>query len=560
MTVFPPAKKSMVTSRPVETTSADSASSREMIDALKRAEALFAYHARLLESVYDAIVATDERLAVTAWNPAAEKIYGWKADEVLGRDVREVVRSELDPGRRDEVLRAVAETGYHRVETVHHRKDGTPIHIEESVIALRNAAGQVTKYVTTHRDITERKRTEEALRHAHAELEQRVVERTGQLSAVNAELVKEIAERKVAEEALRNAHERAQLVLESITDNFFALSKDWRFTYLNKHAAAQMKQLGKDPAALIGTVLWDEFPVVPNEAAIRRVMSERVAVSDELFYAPLGEWVENHMYPSNDGGLITFQKYISDRKRAEEAAAKSQTELARVARVMTMGEITASIAHEINQPLAAVVTNGNACLRWLAGATPNLDEAREAAQRIIRDGNRAGDIIQRIRTLMSKTIARKESVNLNETIQDVAVLVPGELRRNRVSLKLELSEDLPPVLGDRVQMQQVLLNLMMNAIEAMSAVAGGQRELIIQTQNAAAGHLRVTVRDSGPGLENIQRIFEPFYTTKWHGMGMGLSIGRSIVEAHGGRLWATPNDGPGATFHFTLPVDRVSAG
>jgi len=252
---------------------------------------------------------------------------------------------------------------------------------------------------------------------------------------------------------------------------------------------------------------------------------------------------------------------IAERKQAEEAVRQAQAELAHVTRVMTMGELATSIAHEVNQPLAAVVTNGNACLRWLAGEAPNLDEAREAARRIVRDGKRAGEVIARTRALLKKTGSEKERLDLNEAIREVVALAQGEVRRNRVALHLELAGDLPPVLGDRVQLQQVVLNLIMNGIEAMSAVEDRPRALVLRTQSGEINQVRVTVQDSGIGLDpqSIERIFEAFYTTKRVGMGMGLSISRSIVENHGGRLWAVPHDGPGVTFEFALPVEAAGA-
>ena len=246
---------------------------------------------------------------------------------------------------------------------------------------------------------------------------------------------------------------------------------------------------------------------------------------------------------------------IEDRKRAEEAYSKAQAELAHITRVMTMGELAASIAHEVNQPLSGIVINGNTCLRWLAANPPNLDEAREAARRIVRDGKRAGDVIARIRALATKSSSNKERVNINEAIQDVVGLTRDEVRRKNVALKTELAEGLPPVMGDRVQLQQVLLNLIMNGVDAMSTLEGRPRELVIKAQNDEGGQVRVEVRDSGVGLdeESTQKIFDPFYSTKPAGMGMGLSISRSIIQNHGGRIWATPNDGPGTTFHFTVP-------
>jgi len=224
---------------------------------------------------------------------------------------------------------------------------------------------------------------------------------------------------------------------------------------------------------------------------------------------------------------------------------------------MTMGELAASIAHEVNQPLAGVVINGNACLRWLAGESPNLPEAREAAQRIIRDGTRASEIISRIRALAKKASTLSERVDLNEAIGEVLTLCQGEVRKHDVELRAQLPGDLPPVRGDRVLIQQVVLNLVVNGIEAMSGALDRSRELMIRAQGEA-DEVRVTVRDSGVGLDpqTVARIFDALYTTKPGGLGMGLSISRTIVENHGGRLSVVAQDGPGASFEFTLPVYR----
>jgi len=219
-----------------------------------------------------------------------------------------------------------------------------------------------------------------------------------------------------------------------------------------------------------------------------------------------------------------------------------------------MGELTASIAHEVNQPLAAVIANANASLRWLAAATPNLDEARDAVSRIVRDGNRAGEVIARIRALVQKTDTEKERLDMNQIVQEVVILMQNEAVRKGVAIRMELATDVPPVVGDRVQLQQVILNLVMNGVEAMASVTGRPRELLIRSRQHESDQVLVAVCDSGIGIdrENLDKIFNAFYTTKSQGMGMGLAISRSIVENHGGRLWAAPNDGPGATFQFTL--------
>ena len=245
---------------------------------------------------------------------------------------------------------------------------------------------------------------------------------------------------------------------------------------------------------------------------------------------------------------------VEDLKRAEDALSKSHAELAHVTRVTTMGELAASIAHEVNQPLSAIVNNGSACLRWLNGAAPDVDEAREAARRIIRDGNRAGEVITRIRALLRKTDAEKARLDINQTIREVVKLTRNEAARKGVTLRMDLAADLPPVLGDRVQLQQVILNLVMNGVEAMAPAPARPRELLIRSRPYESDKALVAVQDSGVGLDgqDLEKIFDAFYTTKPQGMGMGLAISRSIVEDHGGRLWAAPNDGPGATFQFTL--------
>jgi PAS domain S-box-containing protein len=251
----------------------------------------------------------------------------------------------------------------------------------------------------------------------------------------------------------------------------------------------------------------------------------------------------------------------TQRKRSEEALREAQAELARVARATTMGELTASIAHEVNQPLAAVVTNASACLRWLAAETPNLDEARAATQGIVRDANRASDVIARIRGFLKKGEPVTVKLSVNDVVQEIIMLTQGEVLRRDASLLTELADRLPAVSADRVQLQQLLLNLIMNALDAMSAVTDRPRVLRIRTSTYESAAILVALRDSGMGLnpEQMERLFEAFYTTKPEGMGMGLSISRSIVEKHGGRLWATPNDGCGATFQFTLPIEQGGA-
>jgi C4-dicarboxylate-specific signal transduction histidine kinase len=235
---------------------------------------------------------------------------------------------------------------------------------------------------------------------------------------------------------------------------------------------------------------------------------------------------------------------------------QAQADLARVNRVTTMGELTASLAHEVNQPIGAAVTNANTCIRWLAGDKPNIDEARAAALRAVKDGRRAAEIISRIRLLFKKGTAERELVNVNEIIREMIVLSHGETTRYKISVEADLAQELSPVLGDRVQLQQVLMNLIMNSIDAMKDIEG-HRVLAIKSQRAGDGKIMITVSDTGVGLphEQTDQIFNAFFTTKSHGTGMGLSISRSIVESHGGRLWATDNSPRGASFCLTLPAN-----
>jgi PAS domain S-box-containing protein len=246
---------------------------------------------------------------------------------------------------------------------------------------------------------------------------------------------------------------------------------------------------------------------------------------------------------------------VTQRRLAEDALAKARSELARVARVSSLGALTASIAHEVNQPLSGIITNASTCLRMLAADPPNVDGARETARRTIRDGNRASDVITRLRALFGKKDATIEPVDLNEATREVIALSLGELQRSGAILRPEFADHLPPVTGDRIQLQQVILNLLLNASDAMSEVEDRPRHLVIGTGLDERDHVRLSVQDVGVGFEpqSAEKLFEAFYTTKRDGMGIGLSISRSIIESHHGRLWAESNEGPGATFSFAIP-------
>jgi C4-dicarboxylate-specific signal transduction histidine kinase len=280
------------------------------------------------------------------------------------------------------------------------------------------------------------------------------------------------------------------------------------------------------------------------QAALQKVLSELESKVQER---------TAELAKSNDD----LRGEIRERQRAEEALQKAQAELAHVARVMTLGELTASISHEVNQPIAAVVTNGQVCLRLLALETPRPDDVRTTVERIVRDAHRASEVIQRIRALAKRTEPQMVSLDINDVIHEAILLVQREVLSHGVSLRTELASALPPVLGDRIQLQQVVINLLINGVEAMAPIADRPREIVIRSERDESGQVHVAVQDSGIGIdsETAERLFSAFFTTKPSGMGMGLSISRSIIRAHGGRLWVSPNVDHGAAFQFTVPIN-----
>jgi C4-dicarboxylate-specific signal transduction histidine kinase len=249
----------------------------------------------------------------------------------------------------------------------------------------------------------------------------------------------------------------------------------------------------------------------------------------------------------------------AEREQAEEALRQAQADLTRASRVSTMGELTASLAHEVNQPIAAAVTNANTCLRWLSREQPDLEEARAAAARIVQDGRRASEVVNRVRLLFRKGTLQREMVDPNEIVREMTLLLHSEATQFAILVRTKLAADIPQVMGDRVQLQQVLMNLMMNSIDAMKD-ADGNHELMIESQRSEDGQVMISVSDTGAGLppESADKIFNAFFTTKTHGTGMGLRISRSIVESHGGRLWAADNSPRGARFYFTLPANGAT--
>jgi PAS domain S-box-containing protein len=386
-------------------------------------------------------------------------------------------------------------------------------------------------------------------------------------------VAQDITELRQAEQEVRASEARFRTFVDHATDAFFLHDQNLTIVDVNRQAC---ESLGYTREELIGMHPRD-FDAGLEEASIAQ-LARRVGGGETVMFETRHRRKDSIEFPveirarkfetRNKRFHLSFVRDITERKLAEEtlrdkdnALQTARTELARVSRLTTLGELTASIAHEVNQPIGAIVMNAAACARWMAAKPPDMEEARAALENIIADGKRAGEVIARIRALTKRQAPSMELLDVNRKIRDVLALAEHELKGQDILLRTELDGALPQVAGDRVQLQQVLLNLIVNAIEAMSSVQGRPRELTIASARSDANAVVVEVRDSGPGLEqeSKERVFEPFYTTKAQGIGIGLSISRSIVEAHGGRLWAAANRPRGAVFRFTLPVAAEAA-
>ena len=376
----------------------------------------------------------------------------------------------------------------------------------------------------------------------------------------------DVSEHRQAAEELRRSEERFRLLVERIADYAIYMLDPTGFVTSWNSGAERIKGYG--PQEILGQH-FSRFYCDQDLREGRPALALREAASKGRYEED--GWLlrkDGSRFRANailtslhdqQGKLIGFAKItrdLTESRRAEEAVQAAQAELARVARATTLGELTASIAHEINQPLAAIVNNANASRRILANPAPDLEEVRRAVEDIAEAGARTAEIISRVRALLKKTSPERRPLDINQVIHEVLALIPNELEKQHVSVEVELEAAPPPVLGDRVQLQQVLLNLIMNGMEAMNSVFDRPRVLMLQSQARASG-LEVTVQDSGTGLDprHVPHLFDTFFTTKTTGMGVGLSISRSIIEAHSGRLWASPNPAAqGAAFHFSLPA------
>jgi PAS domain S-box-containing protein len=491
---------------------------RKSVEVISQREAMLREQAGLLDLTHDTVFVRDMNDVISYWNRGAEELYGWKREDAIGKVTHQLLQTRF-PTVLEEITAAMLSTGRWEGELVHTKRDGTHVTVASRWSLQRDEQGQPLGTLETNNDITERKLADEVLRRQANLLDQ--------------------------------THD-AIVVWE-----FPRTIVSWNRAAQELYGFSREDAIGHSSHELLHT----EHPLpTPDFEALLERDGEWTGELTHTTRAGRKILVESRhvLMREADGRRLVLEtnRDITGRRQAEEAVAKAQAELVHVARVTTLGEMAASIAHEVDQPLSGVVINATASLRFLTGASPNLDEVRDGLHAIARDGRRASDVIARIRALARRTPAEKQPLDIDEVIREVVALADGEARRARARLRIELAGNLPRVLGDRVQLQQVVLNLLLNGLEAMHAVVGRPRELIISTHGEANDRVRIAVQDSGSGIdpELATRMFEAFHTTKHGGMGLGLSISRTIVEQHGGRLWAVPNDGFGTTFQFTVPT------
>jgi PAS domain S-box-containing protein len=505
----------------------------DLTDRKKADEALRESEARtrlIVDTALDAVMTIDEQGFVMEWNAQAERMFGWRYDEAVGRRVSELLIPPRYRTAHENGLRHFLDTGAgpllnRRVEITALRQDGGEFPVELSVAPYR--AGEAWRFSGFVRDITQRKRAEEALR--ASELRWRTMFEKFPVGIVLRDAEQRYMAANPAFQKMVGYSEQELTLLSplDITHEDDRLESERMLAELQA-GARQSVEKEKRFRHKDGTVVWTMVSTfcIPEAGPI------------PAFYPAI---------------VVDITK----RKQAEEALRVSELELARISRLTTMGELAASIAHELRQPLSAAVTNGTTCQHWLSEATLDLARARAAAQRMIAAAQRTSEVMDRIRALTNKMPPQRGVLAINDLLRETLVLMETELRARRIVVATDLAEPPPAIIGDRVQLQQVVLNLIMNGAEAMSLVADRPRLLRISSRRQAPDSVLVAVEDSGTGLDPAiaEKIFDPFFTTKAGGMGMGLSICRSIIDGHGGRLWASPAPSHGALVQFTLPTD-----
>ncbi len=482
--------------------------------------------AQLLDLTHDTVVARDARDAITFWNRGAEQLYGWSREQAVGT-VSHALLKTIFPESRQKIDELLLRTGHWEGELVNTRKDGTQVIVASRWSLQRDESGRPIGTLETNNDITERRHAEEALRRSQAAYlaEAQKLSLTGSFgwNAVSGDVF--------------------------WSDQSFAI-----FGYeptIRPSIALMLERVHPDDVELVrGTVDRAATGRTEFDIEFRLLMPDGMLKHIHAVAHPLEDEPDKAQFV---GSLMD----VTAARRAEAQVHEAQAQVAHIARVTSLGALSASIAHEVNQPLAAIVSHGEASLRWLNREAPRLDEVESSIRHVIAAGRRASEIIQRIRGLTTKSTQEKHPLHLNAVVEEVVPLVRREAASHQALLQLELGPDLPAVEGDRIQLQQVIINLILNAVQAMAGVEDRARSVVVSTRTDAGHHVLLEVRDSGSGIDpkNAGRIFEAFFTTKPGGMGIGLSICRSIIEAHGGRMWAKsrPTE-PGAIFRFSLPA------
>lgn len=527
-----------------------------MILKIRTTTAALADQAGLLDLTHDMIFVRDPQGRITYWNRAAETTYGWTAPEAQGQIADRLLQTRY-PADRSDVDRTLHQTGSWEGQLTHHTRAGAVIEVHSRWAVQRDGAGRITGVLETNTDITELRAQHEAL--ARSERRFRRMFQSSRIGVVQEDWSE-------VHRALRAFATETGQTRPRVAGRSDFVTRARHLTRITDVNPAFVRMIGaKSPEDYVATVddlLSREDSSFGPALAAYASGAEYFEGETQLVHADGHEisvlFTMTFPAPEDAGeGVLIFCMDVTDQRQAQDALAGARAELAHAARVATLGELSASIAHEVNQPLMAIVTSGDAGLRWLRRPVPDLTEVGMALERVTAEGRRAGEIVQRIRSYLGDMAMKTAPVAVAPLIRDAVTLVSREMGCGGVTISLDLAEGLPPVPGDKVQLQQVLVNLFLNAAQVMAAQATPRR-IHVTARTAADGEMiTIRIRDTGPGIapDQIERLFQPFFTTRPDGMGMGLAICRRTVEAHGGRICATlAPAGGGLVFHIHLPL------
>ncbi|MFT4436931.1 ATP-binding protein [Caballeronia sp. 15715] len=494
---------------------------------IRRMEQAQRGQARLLDLTHDTVFVRDANNAITYWNHAAELLYGWSRTEATGKIVDELLKTRF-PAPREEIQRTLERDGRWEGELVHTKRDGAEVVVASRWTLQLDDKGVPVATLETDNDVTQRKHAEELLRRSQAQYlaEAQKLSRTGSFGW-------------------------------NVTTGEIFWSEQAFDIFEYDPAIPPTIEMARQRVHPEDRILFDEMLSQGSDT------TDHFDIQHRLLF-PDGRVKYLHVVAHGAHGQSDRRQFIgavmdiTASRQTEAQLLQAQTELARASRVSALGELSASIAHEVGQPLAAIVTNGEACLRWLRRQPLNVKEIEECVTQITDEGNRAADIVHRVRMLMKGAPPERMAVELNGVVAEAAALIRSEVESHEGTLVLSLAPELPPVFADRVQLQQVLINFINNGMQSTGTVAR-KCEILVASATAMDGNIVVSVRDNGPGIsdQNLPRLFDAFFTTRSTGMGMGLAICSSIIEAHGGRIWAANNPDSGATFSFSLPPANI---